>query len=145
MGWASHIRYATDTGPRLLQCTVDMSYLTELDLCVVVSTGSTLEELAETDPRDAYAHVSYLFRNLFIEPWDSYWDIRSPEKDGEQAYQGLVRYTEEEGAPDLDVEEVDIVLSVWKRTSLFNRLRGKGYQIEDVIRFRAGPQDLAIA
>jgi hypothetical protein len=106
-------------------------------------TGASIYELAEDRPTDAYVYLGGLFTKQFIDTRDSDWAIGSPEEDGQQAFDGLTRYLEDKRTPDPDIEEIDVVLAVWKRTSLFNRIRGTKCTSEEVIRFRVGPQDLA--
>ncbi len=143
LGWTRQTRQASEAAPGLLKCTVNMSYLVTLEEMVINSTGSNLKELAETRPRDAYAHIYYLFADQFVQARDDDWAIGSPEEDGERAYNGLMKYMEENRAPDPDIEEIDIVINVWKRASFLEKLKGRPYDIEETVRFRVGPQNLA--
>jgi hypothetical protein len=132
----------TESDPMLLECTMSETQLETISASMEQHTGSTIYELAELNPRDAYIRLYHLFRANFIDPTTEDWDIGTPEEDGQQAFDGLTQYVEERRAPDPDIEEIDLVLSVWKRGDVLNFLRGDRRVPEEVLRFRVEPPDL---
>jgi hypothetical protein len=122
---------------------ISQAYLTDIDMLARRGRGCSIHRLAENQPRDAYVYLAGLFAKQFIDTRESDWGIGSPKEDGEMAYRGLERYLEENRAPDPDIEEIDVLISVWKRGDLFDRLRGKKYVSEEALKFQVAPQDLA--
>jgi len=137
------VQRPTDTTPFLLECTLPQATLSAISRLAHERTGSTIYELAENNPRDAYIRLSHLFKLNFIDTNDDNWSIGSPYDDGQQAFDGLTKYLEEKRAPDPDVEEIDLVISVWKRGSLLDYLRGYSDIPKEILRFRVEPPDLA--
>jgi hypothetical protein len=136
---------ATSQAPVLLRSDVIPETLEAIDAMTRQNKGVSIYELAETDPKDAYVYLGSLFKGRFIDIEAEGWGIGSPEEDGQQAFDGLTRYTKEITAPDPDVDEIDVVVAVWKRNGWFDRMRGNKYTVEEALRFRIGPQDLAFA
>lgn len=145
-GPAPHIQEATDSSPASFHCVVSKSHLIDIDSAVLQRTGMSITELSTNNPQEAYAQLGNLFKEklakMFIDKEDSNWEIGSPEWDGQHAFDGLTRYVEERRAPDPDIDPIDVTLSVWKRNGFLERIRGKQYSAEEILRFRLEPQDL---
>lgn len=138
-----HYKPATEERPALLHCAISQQRLTDVSLMAIEKTGQPIREVANENPREAYAFLGSLFTSKFIDPQAEGWAIGSPEEDGELAYQGLSHYVEEQRAPDPDIEEIDVIISVWKRSNLWERLRGKPrFQAEKALEFTVSPQYL---
>lgn len=143
-GPVPYVEQASETNPAYLHCVVSQTYLTDVDHKARESTGSSIYKLAEENPRDAYVRLERLFAKKFAKLFiDQSWEIGSPEEDGEQAYEALKTYVEENRAPDPDIDEIDVVISIWKRGSLLDRLKGRRSVSEEALRFHVEPQDLA--
>jgi hypothetical protein len=135
----------TNQAPVLLRSDVIPETLEAVDAMARANKGVSIYELAETDPRDAYVYLGSLFKNRFIDIEAEGWGIGSPEQDGQLAFDGLTRYAKEITAPDPDVDEIEVVVAVWKRNGWFDRIRGNKYTVEEALRFRLVPQNLAFS
>jgi hypothetical protein len=143
-GSTAYVEQASETSPAYLSCVVSREYLTEIDIYARESTGSTIYELAGEDPREAYLRFEHLFAEKFAKLFvDQSWEVGSPEQDGIHAYEGLERYVRERRVPNPDIDEIDVVISVWKRGGIIDRIKRRPYILEEALRFCVEPQNLS--
>jgi hypothetical protein len=138
-----NVSRSADTGSILIEATISETFFMELNKLVVRDENRDIHSLAQNRPRDAYVWLSQVWKNRFIDPNEEDWSIGSAEDDGQQAFDGLTRYVEERTAPDPDIDEVEIIISVWKQASFMDVLRGSRHVPQEVLSFSLEPPDLA--
>jgi hypothetical protein len=133
----------SEPDPVVLKTTVHQDRLAQIDARAQRRHGMSIRELAEEDPRSAYTELGGLFVNRYIDFKTQDWGIGSVEEDGRMAFDGLTRYVAENSPPDLDLEEVEVIISVRNPNPWYKQVFGYTYTVEEALHFTAGPQDLA--
>ncbi len=132
-----------DTGSVIIEAIVAEDFFMELNELVIRDENRSIHSLAYNHPRNAYVWLSQVWKNRFIDPNNEDWSIGSSDEDGQQAFDGLTRYVEEMTAPDPDVDEVEVIISVWKQGNFMDVLRGNRHIPKKVLSFSLEPPDLA--
>jgi hypothetical protein len=108
--------------------------------------GKSFEDFANERPTEAYRFLT----QAFVVVSDNAYDVTiddditlSSDLDGQEAVTGAIRQAAERTHIDTDISAFDVLVSVFEKPTILERIRAKEPKTTEVLSFRVEPPNLA--